>query len=108
MAIQHVNLSEDSQCGFCGSEVKQGFSVCKNCGAVYGYKEPFANDNTGTRNGCFLVFIIFVLFAIGGLIGAVTGLEPLAFIFWIFGLFIIVMIYLKIKEKYKKDLAWWR
>lgn len=38
MAIVHVNLTEDSKCGFCGTPVKAGYSVCPNCGAMHGYK----------------------------------------------------------------------
>lgn len=104
MAIVHVNLTEDSKCGFCGTPVKAGYSVCPNCGAMHGYEKK-------EKDGCLTSALVF--FIAFGCLTVITNVYPrisFSSLGVIIAIIIIVTIgiFRNIQKKAENDIAWWK
>lgn len=110
MIINRIELKEDEQCPFCGTEVKKGHSVCPGCNAEYGYEKIQPLSSVQAKIFSIVFFFCFMpysCFKIGIFFG--TGYSILCAVTELI-LFFVFLAKLQ-KKKQKKvinTVRWWK
>lgn len=107
MAVVPVVLKENALCGYCGAEVEKGRSVCKNCGAVYGYDDdPLKIKEKSPFTCLFAVFLLGLLMT-----AAYVAIIYDSFLYFLLlavvGISAVYGIDRAVRKKAEKKLLWW-